>query len=230
MQIKKQMIMAILAGVLLASCSGQATEEPTVDVNAVMTAGAGTFVVALTQTQAAVETRATQTPSPTSTVSPVALNSVTPSSTSTSSVVFPLPTIFVAPTVAGTLYTATVDPSSLGAGCNNLRLISDETIPAGTEMVPGETFTKTWKVENNGTCNWVYLYRLVFVSGDRMGGVPSGLGKVITPGKWTQLSIGLKAPSKAGTYTGNWRLGNQSGSAFGATLTVSIKVASYPNP
>jgi hypothetical protein len=225
MQIKRQMIMALLAGVLLASCAGQATGEPTVDVNAIMTAGVGTFVVALSQTQAAQATLATQTPSPTLTVSPVSLNSVTPLPTSTQVFLLPLPTIFIAPTVTGTQYTPTVNPSSLGTGCNNLLLIRDESIPAGTVMEPGQEFTKIWKVENNGTCDWVYLYRLVFISGDRMEGEPSGLGKVITPGKWTQLSVGLKAPSKPGTYTGYWRFGNQSGSVFGSTLTVSIVVA-----
>jgi hypothetical protein len=231
MQIKKQLITAVLAGVLLASCTGQAsqaTDEPTVDVNAVMTAGIGTFAAALTQTQAARATLATQTPSPTWTVSPVALNSITPPSTSTQAFVLPLSTaVFVVPTVTGTQYTPTTNPSTLGSGCNNLALIRDETIPAGTVMQPGETFTKVWKVENNGTCDWVYLYRLVFLGGDRMEGDPSGLGKVISPGKWTQLSLALTAPSRPGTYTGNWRLGNQSGSVFGSTLTVSIVV---PNP
>jgi len=235
MQIKRKIVLALLAGVLLVSCSGQppATEEPTVDVNAVMTAGVGTFVAGLTQTQAAQPTAtATSTPSPTPTptVSAVNLGSLTPLTTSTQSFVLPLSTvIFSAPTVAGT--PPTVNPSTLGSGCNNLRLISDVTVSAGTVMAPGQEFTKTWKVENNGTCDWVFLYRLVFVSGERMEGVAPNLGKVITPGKWTQLSVGLKAPSKPGTYTGNWRLGNQAGSVFGSTLTVSIVVAnptSYP--
>jgi Ig-like domain from next to BRCA1 gene len=234
MKIKRQLIIVVLAGALMASCTGQATqatEEPTVDVNAVMTAGIGTFVAALTQTQAARATLATQTPSPTWTVSPVALNSITPPSTSTQSLVLPLPTVvFVAPTVTGTQYTPTVNPSTLGSGCNNLALIRDETIPDGTVMKPGETFRKVWKVENNGTCDWVYLYRLVFLSGDRMEGDPPGLGKVIPPSKWTQLYVDLVAPSRPGTYTGNWKLGNQSGSVFGSTLTVSIVVEtpSYP--
>jgi hypothetical protein len=91
-------------------------------------------------------------------------------------------------------------------------------------LKPGENFTKTWKVENNGTCDWALLYRLVFVGGDQMGGDPSALGKVIVPGKWTQLSVGLTAPSKPGTYTGTWRMATQQGSPFGATLTVSIVV------
>jgi hypothetical protein len=110
-----------------------------------------------------------------------------------------------------------------------LRLLRDETIPAGTVVKPGDTFRKTWKVENNGTCDWVYQYQLVFVSGERMEGMPSRSGNVIPPGKWTQLSVDMKAPSKPGTYTSNWRLADASGKPFGSTLTVSIVVANPTN-
>lgn len=236
MQIKKQLITAVLAGLILASCTGQAsqaTDAPTVDVNAVMTAGIGTFAAALTQTQAARATLATQTPSPTWTVSPVALNSITPPSTSTQAFVLPLSTaVFVVPTVTGTQYTPTTNPSTLGSGCNNLSLLRDETIPAGTVMQPGETFKKIWKVANNGTCDWTFAYKVIFVSGDRMEGEPTRPNNTIPPGKWTQLYVNLEAPSRAGTYTGNWRLSNESGTSFGSTLTVSIVVekSAYPNP
>ena len=229
MQFKKQIIMALIAGVLLVSCTGQATGVPTVDVNAVMTAGIGTFSAALTQTQAAQATLATQTSSPTATLTftPVSLNSVTPQPTLTQA--FIVPQVFNTATPTGTQYTSTVNPSTQGSGCNNLLLIEDASIPAGTVMTPGQEFTKSWQVANTGTCDWVYRYRLVFVSGDRMGGEAAGLGKVIAPGKWTTLSVGLKAPSKPGKYTGNWRFGNQSGSVFGSTLTVSIEVVNPTN-
>jgi hypothetical protein len=105
-----------------------------------------------------------------------------------------------------------------------LRLISDVTIPAGTVLKPRETFTKTWKVENNGTCDWVYLYHFVFVSGESMGGGPERLEKIIPPGKWTQISLGLEAPKDEGTYTGTWRFADQDGIVFGSNLTVSIVV------
>ena len=233
MQIKKQSILALLAGVLLTSCVGQATpaaEEPTVDVNAVMTAGIGTFIAALTQTQAARATLATQTPSPSPspTASPVALNSITPPSpTATQAFVLPAPTLFIAPTVTGTQYTPTTNPSSVGVGCNNLRLIDEVMDPSGPTLQPGQTFVKSWKVENNGTCTWAYLYHLVFVGGDQMDGEPSGPNNPIPPAKWTQLHVSGIAPSRPGSYTGYWRLADQAGTVFGATLSVSITV---PNP
>lgn len=230
MQIKKKIILTLIVGVLLASCSGQATGEPTVDVEAVMTYGVGTFVAGLTQTQAAKPTTATPTPSATATqtVTPINLSSITPPPTSTQA--FLLPAIIV-PT--GTQYTPTANPSSLAVGCNNLRLISEEMDPSGPVLSPGVTFIKTWKVENNGTCTWAYLYRLVFISGDSMEGQPSRTGNPIEPGRWTRLKVTGTAPSRPGTYTGYWRFANQSGTPFGATLTISFTVAnptSYPNP
>lgn len=222
--------MILLVGILLAACTGQATGAPTVDVAAVMTSGVETFVAGLTQTQAALPT-ATETPSPTITNSPIPSDTLVALPTWTPVPLYLYPTII--PSATGTQYTPTVDPSSLAAGCNNLRLIADVTVPSGTIMQPKEKFTKTWKVENNGTCDWVYLYRLVYAGGERMkNDDPPTLGKVIPPGKWTQLSVNLNAPDTPGTYTGSWRLGDQVGTPFGATLTVSIVVAnsgrSYP--
>jgi hypothetical protein len=105
-----------------------------------------------------------------------------------------------------------------------LRLITDVTIPAGTVLEPRETFTKTWQVENNGTCDWVYLHHLTFISGDSMAGEETRLSKVIPPGKWTQISVDLQAPNVEGTYTGYWRFADPDGNVFGSTLTVSIVV------
>ena len=232
MLIKRCAVLLILfACLVLSSCGGQAaTEAPTLDVNAIMTAGVGTFMANLLQTQTAQALLTANAASPTTASSPTSLMTATPPPTWTQAVLNPvLPTVFILPTATGTQYTPTANPALSASGCNNLQLILDVNVPAGSVVRPGESFTKTWKVENNGTCNWVYLYRLVFAGGDRMGGEPSGLGKVIVPGKWTQLSVNLLAPSKAGTYTGYWRMGTQTGTPFGSTLTVSIVVGSPTN-
>jgi hypothetical protein len=83
-------------------------------------------------------------------------------------------------------------------------------------------------VENKGTCDWVYLYHLMHISGDRMGGSPERLGKVISPRKWTTLSVDLETPNKTGTYTASWRFSDQGGTPFGFTLPVSIVVETDP--
>ena len=228
MSIKKHVLIStLLVGLLLSSCAGQATEAPTLDASVIMTDAVNTFVASMYQTQTAQVTLVTNTASPTITSSPTSPVTAPPPPTWTLAPVFNsiLPTVSKSPTATGTQYTPTVNPGLSAVGCNNLGLVYDVNIPAGSVFKPGESFTKTWKVENNGTCDWVYLYHLVFVSGDRLEGEPAGLSKVIVPGQWTQLSVGLSAPSTPGTYTGSWRMATQSGAPFGVTLTVSIVVA-----
>lgn len=215
----------------MVSCSGQNPPEATQDVNAILTAGVGTFAASVFQTQTAIAPPATATPTltntPTATVaSPFPLASPTASATQ---LVFVAPLVTFTAIITGT--PPTPNPTTLASGCNNLLLLRDETVPAGTVFGPEERFTKVWKVANTGSCDWVYFYHLVFVSGERMGGEPSRLGKVIEPGKWTQLSLGMKAPGNPGTYTSYWRFADNSGTPFGSTLGVSIEVrANNPPP
>ena len=226
---RKNVLVALtLFALLLASCGPAAPTDVPVDVNDILTAGVGTLAASIFETQTAMAPPPTQTESVTSTATntPLPLPASPVASPTTGFVFIPVSTISsLSPTPTGTRLTPTVNPLTLASGCNNLLLISDVTVPAGTIMKPEEQFTKTWKVGNNGTCAWALQYRLVFVSGSQMGGEPSGLGKVIDINKWTQVSIGLVAPKQPGTYTGTWRLGTQTGSPFGSTLTVSIVVA-----
>ena len=225
---RRSLIPLLLMGILLASCGGQAADEPTPDVNATVASGAQTMVASVfqTQTAAAPTVTNTSTPSPTFTVGPTntALALASPLASATQGFVF-----FASATPTGTYYTATPLSSSLAVGCNNLRLIRSFQEPEGP-FKPGQSFEQNWQVENNGTCDWVYGYELVFVSGDRMSGSSRRLGKVIPPGKWTTLSVEMEAPDDTGTHTASWRMTNGSGSSFGATLPVSIKVekGSYP--
>jgi hypothetical protein len=127
-------------------------------------------------------------------------------------------------TPTGTLTPATADGSALAVGCNNLALIRDVTIPAGTVIEKGKDFKKTWKVQNTGTCDWMYQYSLIPIGGDSLGGDITKIQKVVSVWDWSELSIELEAPKTPGTYVGYWRLSNGQ-SEFGATLTVSVVVA-----
>jgi hypothetical protein len=125
----------------------------------------------------------------------------------------------------GTFVTPTVNPNTLGSGCNNLAFIKDETIPSGTVLAPEQNFNKTWKVENTGTCEWVYVYSLVLTGGDDLGaGSAVRLGKVVASGNWTQLTVNMDAPKKEGVYNSYWRMADADGNLFGATLVVTIEV------
>ncbi len=221
---RKSLFPFLLMAALLASCAGQATDAPTPDINASLTAGIGTLMAGFFETQTAAAPPATDTPS----ITPL------PPPTSDSPIVL-LPTvgsiaspttayIYLSPTPTGTFRTATPNPASLAYGCNNLAFLQDVTIPAGTVMKPGQTFTKEWKVLNNGTCAWDWSYRVVFISGNSMGGSFAHPNQDIAAGNSTKLRVPLEAPNKEGTYIGYWQLSDAEGHTFGALLAVSIVV------
>ncbi len=220
---QRSLLILFLIGTLLASCAPSSPGTPTPDINTMVAANAQTMVAALFQTQTALAPSATNTALPTATALPTSTALTTLLSTPTTFIQQPV-YIAATPTPTGTYYTATPLASSLAVGCNNLRLINSYTDPAGP-FLPGQDFTQSWKVENNGTCDWMYVYSVVFASGDKLGeGSAVRLGNKIPPGKWTTLSVVLHAPNKSGTYKASWRLSDGAGTAFGAVLPVSITV------
>ena len=108
--------------------------------------------------------------------------------------------------------TVTVPPST----CDKAQFISDVSIPDGTVMLPGATFTKTWRLKNVGTCAWTTSYQLVFFSGEQMGASSSAaFPKNVAIGETVDISINMTAPSAAGSYRGFWMFKNASGALFG---------------
>lgn len=133
----------------------------------------------------------------------------------------PLPTATPWPTSTPT---ALLLPTATPRPCNRAVFIS-ETVKDGTTFSGGQTFTKSWRLRNDGTCTWNLDYRLVFFSGDQMGGPNSvKLINYVKPGEQVDLLVDLKAPAKAGTYTGYWRMQADDGSPFAQVYT-TIKVA-----
>jgi len=139
------------------------------------------------------------------------------------------PTLTPSPTITPTITpipvtpteTLTPTPARTPRPCDIAAFIDDVTIPDGTEMEPGELFTKTWRLRNNGSCNWTTSYRLVFVSGDQMDGpdLQEFTTDWIYPGFDVDVSVDLVAPSEPGTYIGYWKLQNESGVPFGLAPT-----------
>lgn len=92
----------------------------------------------------------------------------------------------------------------------------DVTIPDNTQLPPGATFTKTWRLQNAGTCTWTKAYTIALFSGDGMGAANSiPLPGEVPPGKTVDLSVDMVAPASPGTYQGNWKLRNASNVFFG---------------
>jgi len=90
------------------------------------------------------------------------------------------------------------------------------TIPDGSLIGPGITFTKTWRLRNVGTCTWTPNYKIVFVSGNQLGGLDSLLfGKTIVPGQTIDISLVLIAPETSGMYKASYKLADAGGNLFG---------------
>jgi hypothetical protein len=102
------------------------------------------------------------------------------------------------------------------AGCDRAQFISDVTVPDGTTFAPGATFNKTWRLKNVGTCTWTTSYTMVFDTGEKMGGPDSvNLPKSVAPGQTVDVTVGLTAPTAAGTFRGYWKFANANGVRFG---------------
>jgi hypothetical protein len=108
--------------------------------------------------------------------------------------------------------------------CDNSAFISDVSIPDGTVIDPRESFTKTWKFKNTGTCEWSTAYAITFISGNAMGGSTTALTVSVSAGEEVDISVKFVAPETAGTYYSYWRLQNASGSLFGQLVYVQIVV------
>lgn len=228
----KSLALLLLVGILLTSCAGQPGDSATPDVGASLTAGVGTIVAYFFETQTALAPPATITPSitlsPQPSGSPIAFPTLGSVATATPFL------IFLSPTPTGTVFTATPNAGSLAYGCNNLAFIRDVNTPDGTVLRPNESFTRTWKVANNGTCNWLFGFRLVPVSGFQFAedsvSVPNA---PVSPNEWREISVNGQAPDDPGTFTQYWQMSDGAGNRFGSLLSISITVrapTSTPNP
>lgn len=100
--------------------------------------------------------------------------------------------------------------------CDWVAFVKDVTIPDGTQLAPGEVFTKVWRLKNRGTCTWTTDYMLVYTSGDPMGSTTAvRLPGNVAPGQTVDVSVTLTAPNSIGRFTGYWMLRNASGALFG---------------
>jgi uncharacterized protein YkwD len=98
---------------------------------------------------------------------------------------------------------------------NKAAFYDDVTIPDGTALDANQSFTKTWRVRNEGSCSWDSGYALVYASGDLMKAAISNPIPPVAPGEIVDISVQLTAPAQAGAYTGYWQFQAASGETFG---------------
>ena len=196
----RSITISLTVGLLLAAC-GSGTEDAavTLTVEVIQTDAVATFAAGLTETALAMPS---STPTQTETLTPTATSTIAPINTAAATAVATLPE----------------------ASCYGLTFVSDVTIPDDTTMTPSQSFTKTWRVRNSGSCDWQGGFDLSFTSGEAMGGSSISLASAVQPGAEVDLSVPLTAPATAGTYRGNWRMADAGGTFFGDEIYVQIIV------
>jgi hypothetical protein len=111
----------------------------------------------------------------------------------------------------------TQTPSITPVPCNRAEFVSDVNYPDKTNVLPGTSFTKTWRLQNTGSCTWTSGYSVVYVQGDRMSAPdfnPVTSGSVAS-GAQVDVSMPLVAPGVPGTYRGDFMLRAPDGTRFG---------------
>ncbi len=200
---KKPILLSLVLILLITACSPEAEADAPAEGLSVED-----VYTAVAQTIEAKSAQATSTPS------------VIPTSPAT---ITPVPTIatFSTPTPQQKSYVS----NSTAYGCYDAAYVSDVTIPDGTVLTPGETFTKTWQFLNSGSCAWDEDFILVFSSGEDMDGADTEIGTSVAVGSTGSLSVEMVAPDTAGSYTGYWRLTTADGINFGQAVYVMITVS-----
>jgi hypothetical protein len=124
------------------------------------------------------------------------------------------PSATLQPTAA--LPTATFSPAATEIPAYRVGNVIDVTYLDNATVTAGSGFIKTWRLENTGSQTWGDTFKLIFESGDAMGGPASQpLGKAVSPGQTIDISVSLVAPVTPKTYRGNWMLATDSGTKFG---------------
>lgn len=200
-RVKAIVLVFLTSMIVLSACGGGKSEEtptPTsLSAEEIAANAIATFSVGLTQTA-------------------LSKPSSTPMLTST-----PLPTFPVETNTLGS-----VSSPVPTASCYRLVYIKDVTIPDNTPMRPGEAFTKTWLVQNTGSCPWEVGFKFNVVAGNPMNGVALTLSQEVAPGSQYELSVPMVLPTDAsGTLTGTWRMADANGAFFGDALTVVVNVS-----
>lgn len=112
------------------------------------------------------------------------------------------------------------------------RFVKDVTMPDGSEIAPCSTFFKTWRVRNDGPCDWPEGSHLVSAGGDSMIN-PKLIDKTevrqtvpaVAKGEEVDITLELCAPNASGRYISYFRLETPEGNYFGQRLWADIRVS-----
>lgn len=110
-------------------------------------------------------------------------------------------------------------------GCRNgMMFISDVSIPDRTVLLPNMSATKTWNVQNTGTCTWDSTYSFNYVKGSVFGPTSVKITKLVAPGEKYEISVPFTTPAANGEYTAWWQMRGTEGNNFGQTIWYDFQV------
>ena len=117
------------------------------------------------------------------------------------------------------------------SGCTlNASYVADLTIPDDTELEPGVSFVKTWRIRNSGTCDWDTGFQLAFVGGSQLGASASVAVPATPSGSTVDVAVQMVAPTEPGAYKSRWRMQSDQGQVFGSTVYALIVVPEPATP
>lgn len=112
--------------------------------------------------------------------------------------------------------------------CDNAAFVTDVTYSDGSDVSPGQTIVKTWRIKNLGPCEWTEEYMLTYGWGGEgtewNKADPTHFSKNVAVGETIDVSIELVVPDEVGEYGGIFRVRNADDVYFGPTLTIYIVV------
>ena len=104
-------------------------------------------------------------------------------------------------------------------GCRNgMMFVSDVSIPDRTVLLPNMSATKTWNIQNTGTCTWDSTYSFNYVKGSVFGPTSVKITKLVAPGEKYEVSVPFTTPASNGEYTAWWQMRGTEGNNFGQTI------------
>ena len=163
-----------------------------------------------------------QTPTPLLGATPALPTPIPPTST----VILP-PTVVIGPTSPSL-------PTTVPTCLNESDFVADVTIPDRTPIVAGQTFIKTWRLRNSGTCAWDSRYEFVQFSGTLLTANPVGIRLPdVAPGAEVDISVTLTLSASApvgSEQRAQFQIRAPDGTFFGTRPYVLVVVAAPGSP
>jgi len=113
-------------------------------------------------------------------------------------------------------------------GTDNAAFVS-QPVANGTSFSPGQGFSCTWTMNNNGTTTWIANggsgYTLNYRSGSQMGAATiNPISGNVGSGGNASIPVSFTAPTTPGSYSVVFQMNNSAGYFFGQQVSLSINV------